>query len=198
MRLRKSTMSERSKPTALLVIDVQASFPARPYWRDEDVPTYLAAQNKLIAGAAVAHIPIVRVLHVEPTGAFSLASGLVKPLAGLIDFEAAHTLQKHAHSAFAGTSLAAWLNENGIRRVIVSGIRSEQCCETTTRAASDMGFAVDYVTEATLTFPMTHRNGRVYTSAEIKERTELVLEERFASIVSVDEALARGRVPARA
>ena len=61
-----------------------------------------------------------------------------------------------------------------IRRLIVSGIRTEQCCETTTRHASDIGYKVDYVTEATLAFAMTDRRGRVWSPQEIKERTELV------------------------
>ena len=76
----------------------------------------------------------------------------------------------------------------GITRLIVSGIRTEQCCETTTRHASDLGYAVDYVTEATLTFAMTGRDGRRWTPAEIAARTELVLDGRFARIVTVDEA----------
>ena len=94
------------------------------------------------------------------------------------------------HSALAGTGLMAWLIARGITHLIVSGIRTEQCCETTTRQASDAGFTVDFVTEATLTFPMRHAGGRVYTAAEIRERTELVLDGRFARILSVDGALA--------
>jgi len=71
----------------------------------------------------------------------------------------------------------------------VSGIRTEQCCETTTRHASDLGFKVSFATDATLTFPMQARSGRRYTTAEIRERTELVLEGRFARIVSASEVL---------
>jgi len=41
-----------------------------------------------------------------------------------------------------------------MRRLIVAGISTEQCCETTARHASDEGFEVDYVGEATLTFAM--------------------------------------------
>ncbi len=180
----------KSKP-ALIVVDVQASFPARPYYIADDVPAFLAAQNKLIAGFINAAAPVVRVFHVEEAGPFSLASGLVRPFAGLIDFNATYTVEKHVHSAFAGTPLAAWLTSQGITRIAVSGIRTEQCCETTTRDASDRGLEVDYVSEATLTFPMTHANGRVFSALEIRERTELVLANRFAKIVSVDEALAR-------
>jgi hypothetical protein len=48
---------------------------------------------------------------------------------------------------------------------------------------------VDYVTEATLTFSMTDRTGKVWTPQEIKARTELVLNGRFARITTVKEAL---------
>ena len=104
----------------------------------------------------------MRVLHFDETGPFSKASGDV-------------TIEKNFHSAFAGTSLAAWLNLHKLSRIVVSGARTEQCCETTTRHGSDSGFTVDYVTEATLTFPMIHLNGRQYSVSEINERTELVL-----------------------
>jgi hypothetical protein len=49
---------------------------------------------------------------------------------------------------------------------------------------------VDYVTEATLTFPMIDRHGKKWTPEEIKARTELVLDTRFARITTVEEALA--------
>ena len=98
--------------------------------------------------------------------------------------------QKHSHSALIGSGLDVWLTQHGVRRVIVCGIRSEQCCETTTRHASDLGYQVDYVTDATLTFPMTDRHGKEWTPEEIKARTELVLDGRFARIATVEEALA--------
>jgi nicotinamidase-related amidase len=177
--------------SALLVIDVQASFPHTSYWQVQDVAAYLAEQNRLISGCVTRGVSIVRIFHAEESGVFSLASGLVRPMDGLIDFNADCTLTKHAHSAFAGTALAAWLTAHGIGRVIVSGIRSEQCCETTTRDASDRGFKVDYVTDATLTFAMRHLDGEEFSPSQIKRRTELVLHDRFAAIVNVDQALAR-------
>jgi nicotinamidase-related amidase len=180
--------------TALLVIDAQASFPARPYWTPEGVSDYLAAQNALIQGFAAQKLPIVRVFHVEPEGAFSLASGLVKPIDGLASFDAAFTVHKHNHSAFAGTQLGNWLQKQRIHRLVVSGIRTEQCCETTTRDGSDRGYTVDFVTAATLTFAMQHPNGKRFTAAEIAEKTELVLNGRFATISTVSEALTRAKM----
>jgi nicotinamidase-related amidase len=88
-----------------------------------------------------------------------------------------------------GVTLEDWLRHRDIEELLVTGIRTEQCCETTTRHASDLGFKVRYVTDATLTFPMQSRSGRDFSAAEIRERTELVLDGRFARIVSAADAL---------
>ncbi|TAL54687.1 isochorismatase family protein [Pandoraea sp.] len=175
--------------TALLVIDAQESFRQRPYWAESDVPSYLARQQALIDGCAARGVAIVQVFHHEETGVFSRASGFVKTLAPL-SIKPDFVVDKIVHSALAGTPLKAWLTRRGIRRLLISGIRTEQCCETTTRAASDAGYLVDYITEATLTFPMTHPvSGQVYSADDIKARTELVLHQRFARIATVEQVL---------
>jgi nicotinamidase-related amidase len=174
--------------TALIVVDAQESFRHRPYWSSEDATAYLARQQALIDGAKARDIPVVQIFHVEHEGVFALASGYVKAMSGL-SIAADAVFHKRSHSALVGSGLDVWLVQHGIRRLIVSGIRTEQCCETTTRHASDIGYAVDYVSEATLTFAMTDRHGKHWTPAQIRERTELVLDGRFARIVTVEEAL---------
>jgi nicotinamidase-related amidase len=174
--------------TALLVIDAQESFLHRPYFREDGFDAYIARQQALIDGAKAAGIPVVQIFHVEETGAFSEASGFVKTLPQL-HYAPDVIFRKTRHSALIGSGLDVWLVANGIRNLIVSGIRTEQCCETTTRNASDLGYKVDYVGEATLTFPMTDASGREWSAADIRARTELVLADRFARIATVEQAL---------
>ncbi|MEP6899133.1 MAG: isochorismatase family protein [Rhodanobacter sp.] len=179
-----------SDTPALLVIDVQQSFLHARYWREDDVPVFRENLLKLIDAAAARGWPIVRILHEDADAHFTAASGMVTPMAWVPDAHDA-VFRKQVHNAFTGTTLEAWLRERGIGRVIISGIRTEQCCETTARVASDLGFAVDYVTEATLTFPMIHAgSGNHYDTQDIKQRTELVLDGRFARIRTVDDVLA--------
>src|SRR5665213_1710694 len=174
--------------TALLVIDVQQSFEHRSYWDPSDAPAFLDRLQSLVDGAKARQIPVAQVFHVEQAGAFSLESGYVKTMTSLSIAPDA-TFYKHRHSALIGSGLPVWLTERGIQHMIVSGIRTEQCCETTTRHASDCGFDVDFVSEATLTFAMTGRDGRHWSAADIKARSELVLEERFARVLTVEQAL---------
>ena len=175
--------------TALLVIDAQQSFQHRPYWNEADAPAFVDRLQALVDGAKARQIPVAQIFHVEESGAFSLASGYIKTLASL-SVTPDVVFHKHRHSALAGSGLPIWLTEQGIQRLIVSGIRTEQCCETTTRHASDCGYSVDFVSEATLTFAMTDRTGRQWSASEIKARTELVLEGRFAHVLTVNQTLA--------
>jgi nicotinamidase-related amidase len=180
--------SASTASTALLVVDAQESFRHRPYWHAQDAARFAGRLQALIDGAAARGIPVVQIFHVEETGPFSLESGYVTTMSPVVISPEA-IFHKRSHSALVGSGLDVWLTQRGIRRVIVSGIRTEQCCETTARHASDVGYEVDYVTEATLTFATTDRHGRVWTPEEITERTEVALDGRFARIVTVDEAL---------
>jgi nicotinamidase-related amidase len=194
------TSKDRTVKSCLLLIDAQESFRHRPYFDERDLPAYLAAQNALLEGCRRDGVPIVRIFHVDgPRSAenpFSIESGRVRPLQGLAEVEPAATFHKSRHSALVGTGLDVWLREQDIGRLIISGIRTEQCCETTARHASDLGFEVDYVPDATLTWDMRHLDGTLLAAADIKARTAAVLKDRFARICSVGEALDRAAQPA--
>lgn len=84
--------------------------------------------------------------------------------------------------------------------VCVSGIRTEQCCETTARIASDLGYRVTFVTDATATTPLPHwtapdnrtlaevlADPKTMRVEDIVARTEYVLAGRFATIASTAE-----------
>jgi nicotinamidase-related amidase len=190
-------MKSTTGKTALMVIDVQESFRGRPYWQPEELPAFLGNTQSLIDRCRHRGIPVVQVFHQEP-GAdpgnpFHPASGLVRAMPEL-SLQADAVFHKEVHSALfgktgTGVTLETWLRNQGVEEILVTGIRTEQCCETTTRHASDVGFKVKFATDATLTFPMESRSGRRFSTAEIRERTELVLDGRFAQIVSAAEAL---------
>lgn len=183
--------SQASSPQcALIVIDVQQSFMHMPFWPQGDIAPFQQALLRLDAGCRAAHVPVVHIFHAGQAGPFLPESGYVTPIDWLPSNPAV-TFTKHVHNAFTDTGLDIWLRRQGVQRLIICGIRTEQCCETTARVGSDLGYAVDFVSEATLTFPMTHAGtGHTFSAQDITTRTELVLADRFARIVSVDTCLA--------
>ncbi|SAI72904.1 isochorismatase family hydrolase [Bordetella ansorpii] len=183
---------------ALIVIDAQESFRHRPFWDDAEYPAYVRAQQALIDAAAARDIPVLQVFHQagsdDPANPFSPASGHVATLRELRIAPTA-VFRKTVHSSLyardeAGGTLHGWLKANGIQAVAISGLRTEQCCETTARHASDEGFKVRYALDATLTFTMQSAMGKRYSPQEIREHTALVLQGRFADVVPAADALA--------
>jgi nicotinamidase-related amidase len=177
---------------ALIVIDVQESFRTRADgpegWAGIDNPKIAEPVNRLVRLARRQGDTVVWVLHEEPGSgtSFDPASGHVRlleeleqPLSGEI------TVRKTSHNAFTTTNLQQQLTERGVTELVLCGIRTEQCVETTTRVGSDFGYRCVFVTDATTTNPIGS-----LSAAAIIERTEAVLRDRFAEIATVDELVA--------
>jgi nicotinamidase-related amidase len=188
--------------TALIVIDVQESFRVRPNWSVVNHPDIADRVQRLVQAARAKGDLVVWILHSEPGtgGAFDPAEGHVRLIEGLEPIEGEPVLTKTAHNAFTTTNLQQLLTQRGIGEVVISGIRTEQCCETTARVASDLGYEVVFVTEATATTPLPHwtipadatleeilADPRTLSPEVVLERTEYVLAGRFATIRTLDE-----------
>ncbi|MGW4465967.1 cysteine hydrolase family protein [Micromonospora sp. NBC_01796] len=193
---------------ALLVIDVQESFRQRPIWRASSNPDIVDRVSRLVDTARNDGDLVVWVLHSEPgTGdVFDPANGHVRLIEPLRTEPGDPVLTKTSRNAFTTTNLQQLLTTRGIRELVVCGIQTEQCCETTARVANDLGFDVTFVIDATATFPIQHRNAPAGRSveeiladpttlgtADILDRTEYALAGRFATIRTVDEVT--GAVP---
>ncbi|MEU6802884.1 cysteine hydrolase family protein [Streptomyces neyagawaensis] len=197
---------------ALIVIDVQESFRARPLWEATSDPKIADKVNRLVRLARRAGDLVVWVLHSEPgTGTvFDPALGHVRLLEELERPEAGEPLvHKTSHNAFTTTNLQQLLTERGVRELTVCGIRTEQCVETTARVGSDLGYAVTFVVDATATDPIPHRDApadqsvaelladpRTLPADEVIRRTEYALAGRFATIATVDGLEAAADDPA--
>ncbi|MBP2168966.1 nicotinamidase-related amidase [Erwinia toletana] len=173
--------------TALLLIDIQQSFYQRGYQETAETPAFELKVSQLIEGCQRKGMLLVDVFHVEAEGPFSRASGLVGRMP-FLHHQADKTFYKNVHNALIGSGLDEWLRQQQVSDLIICGIRTEQCCETTARVASDLGYNVTFVTEATLTSPLTH-NGITLSVADLRHRTESVLINRFAAIHTVESCL---------
>jgi nicotinamidase-related amidase len=187
---------------ALIVIDVQESFRTGWRWETLSDPKITDRVDRLVRLARRAGDLVVWVLHSEPGSGnvFDPALGHVRVMDELRREEGEPLIHKTAHNAFTTTNLQQLLTERGIRELTVCGIRTEQCVETTTRVASDLGYGVTFVVDATATNPIPHRDApaglsaaellsdpRTLSAQEILRRTEYAIAGRFATIATVAE-----------
>ncbi|WP_299038980.1 cysteine hydrolase family protein [uncultured Pseudokineococcus sp.] len=179
--------------TALLVIDVQESFRLRDSWADISAPDIAERVARLVEHARGAGQEVVWVLHSEPgTGTvFDPTLGHVRLMGGLEPQEGELQVTKTTHNPFTSTDLGQQLTARGVDEVVVTGIRTEQCCETTARVASDLGYRVRFVVDATATTPLERWGGEgTLSTAEVVERTASALQGRFADVVTIADVLA--------
>lgn len=188
--------------TALLVVDVQESFRSRESWAAISNPEIGSRVGELVGWARAVGHHVLWVLHAEPgTGTvFDPRLGQVRLLDGLVAEDGEPVITKTSHNVFTTTNVGQLLTAAGVRNLVVCGIKTEQCCETTARVGCDLGYRVDFVTEATATTPIPHRDAPPDAATaqlladpatlgvrEVIARTEYALAGRFATIRTIAE-----------
>lgn len=81
-------------------------------------------------------------------------------------------MEKNTYSGFRGTQLEERLKDMGVEEVIVTGVMTNLCCETTAREAFVRGFRVFFSTDATAT-----------SSEELHQATLMNMAYGFAYLV---------------
>ena len=179
------------RPPVLIAIDVQVGF-LEPAWGATDNP---AAENNIRSLLALwrgLEWPIVLVRHnslehgsplspTHPGNAFQ--EGIDGPHDLLVT--------KSVNSAFYGQpDLHQWLSNNGHTDLVICGLTTNHCCETTTRMAGNLGYDVTFVADATRTFDRKHPDGSLISAAEIARSSAASLHGEFARVTTTAEVLA--------
>jgi len=175
---------------ALIVIDVQQGFTDSAYWGNRNNPDF-EANLSLLLDAWTGPIVVVRhdsVSDGSPLEVGQSSNDLVPAVAAI---EPALLVTKNVNSAFYGEpSLQAWLDDQGIRDLVICGIQTNMCVETTARMAGNLGYDVTVPIDATHTFDLTGSDGSVLTADELSRATAINLSGgEFAKVVTTAELL---------
>lgn len=186
-------------PRCLLVIDVQ-----NEYFSGKLPVTYpansLANIVRTMDAANVAGLPVVVIQHAAPqpdSAVFRRGSVewqlrpeiAVRPRAALI--------HKSLPGSFTGTELEAFLREQGIDTVAITGYMTQMCCDTTARQALHRGFKVEFLSDATGTLDVSNSAGSV-TAEELHRAIVVTQQMRFSEVLTANEWIARLAQPATA
>lgn len=178
---------------ALVIIDMQQGFLDSSWGATTNYPQCEDNVDLLIEAWSAAKLPVVVVRHdslvaASPLNADNPGNALMPAIAKVVpDLFIAKTV----NSAFYGTpDLAAWLRAAGIDTIVLCGIQTNMCVETTARMGGNLGFNVVVALDATRTFDLAGPDGAIVDAATLMRVTATNLHGgEFAQVVSTSEVL---------
>jgi biuret amidohydrolase len=187
--------------TALVNVDLQRCFVENSPLAAPDGLAILPRINRLAAACRRSNIAVIHTRCVlRPDGANLGLMAEFTPLvrAGILNLDspaaALHPglvvepgdiiLDKPRFGAFYGTDLELILRLRVIDSLIISGIATNVCCETTAREAAVRDFRVFFLNDGTATFSTGD-----LSAADIQKSTCATLGVVFAQVLSVDEMI---------
>lgn len=182
-----STAPSSPYTTALVVVDAQRGFDETSYWGRRNNPNADANIGALTASFATAGQPIIYVQHSSTDPSSPLHRG--HPGHAFKDylegFNPNLIVTKSVNSSFHGSpDLHAWLQRERATGLVVCGITTNHCCETTARVAGNLGYDTIFAFDATHTFDRTGPDGRTLTADALTQATCTNLHGEFATVMT--------------
>ena len=193
--------------TALINVDMQRCFVEGTPLASPAGPALVRRINELISACREADMLIVHTRGwMKPDGSnLGVMAEMVPPFIVDLYTEGAESAELHEaldvgptdvilnkprYGAFHGTDLETILRSRGIDTVIISGIATNICCDTTAREAAQRDFRVLFLSDGTATKEMNE-----VPADELQRATCASLGMVFAQIATIDGVIDRMRSP---
>lgn len=173
--------------SALLVLDMQAYFlePAS-HAHIPSASAILPRLTDLAAAYTVRGLPVIFTQHVNTAQDAGMMAvwwrDLIQPdhplnqIVPQFDLSQGWVLEKSQYDAFYQTELEAWLRSQGVSQVVIGGVMTHLCCETTARAAFMRGFEVFFLVDGTATYTEAYHRASLLNLAHGFAELKLVQE----------------------
>lgn len=176
----------------LLLIDFQLVFlewERRGMRRNN--PQAVENAARLLATFRKQALPIIHIRHesTEQASLFKRGTEAFQPMPDMREGPGETVLIKQVNSAFIGTDLEQILRDGGHEKLIICGITTNHCVETTTRMAGNLGFDATLVEDACYTFDRIGFDGAPQSAEAIHQMSLSNLNGEFASIATTDFVL---------
>ena len=178
------------RPPALLVIDVQKGL-AEPSLGQRNNPQAESNMVTLLAAWRERGMPVIHLRHCSTEEHSPLRPELpgntfkdeVTPLVDEPVFS------KTVNSAFIGTGLESHLRSAAIDKLVIIGLTTDHCVSASTRMASDLGFEVTLINDASAAFGRLGYDGKHYSGEQIHRVNLVSLDGEFCRVRSTAEVL---------
>ncbi|ROH94276.1 cysteine hydrolase [Chryseobacterium cucumeris] len=191
-----NAQQQKTEHTALLIIDVQNDyFPGGKMKLEKSVQ---AAENtrRILEYFRNNHLPVIHIQHISTNdGAVFFIPGTdgAKINHLVLPEKDEKVIVKHFPNSFRETDLLNYLQSKTIKNLVITGMMTDVCVESTTRAAFDFGFTNIIIGDATAT-GNRELNGEVIKAEEV-QRSFLAgisaLGNLYALVMNTNEFLSR-------
>jgi nicotinamidase-related amidase len=177
------------KKPVLIVIDLQNDYFAGGRWTLSGIDAAAANAARVITYARNSGHTVIHIRHefktadppfFAPGSAGTQINDLVKP----IDGEA--VVLKHEANSFLGTNLKQLLDAEGSNNLVFVGAMTQNCVDSTVRAAADMGYQATVIHDAIATLDLEF-NGIKIPATQVHATFMAALGFAFATVQSADE-----------
>lgn len=157
----------KPEKSALLVLDMQAYFlESTSHAFIPSAPAIVPRLKALAQAYYSQNLPVIFTQHLNtPQDAGAMAgwwNDLIRienPQSGIIgdfDFSNRYVLRKSQYDAFYQTVLEDTLHKKGVTQIVITGVMTHLCCETTARSAFVRGYEVFFIVDGTATYNEDH------------------------------------------
>lgn len=174
---------------ALLIVDIQNDyFPGGT----------MELEGSLLAGTKAGQLlqafrrkskPVIHIQHVStrPGATFFLPNTKGVEIHDSVAPQPGETvIQKHYPNSFRETPLLEHLKQLGVTELVIAGMMTQMCIDTTTRAAADLGFQCSLAHDACATRAQSF-GGVTVPAAQVQTAFLAALNGAFAKVQSVEQ-----------
>lgn len=175
---------------ALLIIDVQNDYFPNGKMELHQSEEALKQINKLEDKFNQASQPIIYIQHIkeaETADFFARGSEGAELHKGLKGGRNSFVIEKHFPNSFLETDLLETLQNLGIEQLVIAGMMTHMCVDSTTRAARELGFNLILLADATATRKLTFAGKEV--EAEQVQMSFMAALQNFAEVMETEQFL---------
>jgi len=177
---------------ALLIIDIQNDYFPGGAMELVGSPAAGAKAGMLLQAFRQKQLPVVHIQHVStrPGATFFLPNTRGVEIHESVAPQAGETvLQKNFPNSFRGTPLLEHLRKLQITQLVVAGMMTQMCVDSTTRAAADLGFQCLLAHDACATKSLSF-GGATVPAENVQAAFLAALNGLFAKVQSTEEICA--------
>jgi len=175
--------------TALILIDIQNDyFPGGKMELERSVEASICA-NRLQSFYRERKLPVIHIQHINirPGATFFLPStDGVKIHKNVAPLPGETVVQKNFPNSFRDTALLGHLVKEGIKDLVIAGMMTHMCVDSTTRAAFDYGFKCTVVADACATRSLSF-GSRVIPAEHVNGAFLAALSAVYATVVNTED-----------